>query len=119
MSYSYNNTSISTSIIENQDTIYAFDIKIINFDNEVIKKNIVSLEKIGELLECKNNIKKIKIVFCSLNSKVSETLVIKKNFNNEIDNNIVLYKKNIIIYLRNITFGFNNKICINYHILNN
>jgi hypothetical protein len=115
MSYSYN-----TSVIENQDIIYAFDIKIINFNNEIIKKNIVSLEKIGELLECKNNIKKIKITFCSLNSKLSETLILKKNFNNEIDDNIVLYKKNIIIYLRNIiTFGCNTKICINYHIINN
>ncbi len=117
MSYTYN--SINTSVIENQDIIYAFDIKIINFDNEIIKKKMVSLDKIGELLECKNNIKKIKIIFCSLNSTVSETLVLKKTFNNEIDDNIVLYKKNIIIYLRNITTAsFSNKICINYQIIN-
>ncbi len=117
---SYNtNTCIHTSNFENQDTIYAFHIKIINFDDEIIKKNMVSLEKIGELLECKNNIKKIKITFCSLNSTISDTLVLKKTFNNEIDETIILYKKNIIIYLRNITTFDNNKICINYQIINN
>ncbi len=114
MSYCYN-----TSNFENQNIIYAFDVKIINFDDEIIKKNIVSLEKIGELLECKNNIKKIKITFCSLNSTISETLVLKKTFNDEIDDTIVLYKKNIIIYLRNIkNLGCNNKISINYQIIN-
>lgn len=112
MSYNYNNVSN----FENQDIIYVFNIKIINNDDEIIKKNMVSLEKIGELLECKNNIKKIKITFCSLNSNISETCIIKKTLNDEIDETIVLYKKNIIIYLRNIS---GNKICINYQIINN
>lgn len=110
MSYSYS----SCSNFENQDNIYAFDVKIINFDNEIIKKNLISLDKTGELLECKNNIKKFKITFCLLNSSQTETIVLKKNFSEEINESIVLYKKNIIIYLR---YVINDNIIINYQII--
>jgi hypothetical protein len=112
MSYSYNISNETCSNFENQEDIYAFNVKIINFNDEVIKKNIISLDKIGELLECENNIKKIKITFCLLNSNLSETIILKKNFINEIDETVILFKRNIFIYLRNIT----NNISINYKI---
>ncbi len=119
MSYTTINTINTISNFENQDVIYAFEIKILTFDDEIIKKNMVSLEKIGELLECKNNIKKIKITVCSLNSTISEILTLKKTFNNQINDTVVLYKKNIIVYLRNVNTSDCNKICINYQIINN
>jgi hypothetical protein len=108
MSYNYNNTC---SNFENQKDIYAFDIKIIKFDDDIVRKKIISLDKIGELLECENNIKKIKITFYLLNSNLTET-IIKKNFVNEINETIILLKKNIFIYLRNI----DDTISINYKI---
>ena len=37
-------------------------------------QNLVSIDKNGELLECKNNIKKIKITFCLLNSNLQITI---------------------------------------------
>jgi hypothetical protein len=115
MSYNY---SIKTCCnLENQNDIYVFDIKIINFDNEIIKKNYISTDKIGDLLECKNNIKKIKICFYLLNSNsidTMNTIILKKHFSNEINDSVILYKKNTIIYIRNI---MNNNICINYQIL--
>ena len=117
MSCTYYNTC---SNFENQEDIYAFDIKIINFDDEIIKKKLISLDKIGELLECENNIKKIKITFCLLNSNLSETIIFKRNFINEINETIILFKKNIFIYLRNINQKLltsnNNNISINYKI---
>ena len=112
MSYNYNNTCSTCSNFENQEDIYAFDIKIINFDNEIVRKKIISLDKIGELLECENNIKKIKITFYLLNSNLSETIILKKNLTNEINETIILFKKNIFIYLRNI----DDNISINYKI---
>jgi hypothetical protein len=108
MSYNIN----TCSNFENQEDIYAFDIKIIYFDDSIVRKKIISLDKIGELLECENNIKKIKITFCLLNSNLSETLVFKKNFINEINETIILFKKYIFIYLQNIK----NNITINYKI---
>ncbi len=115
MSYNYNNTYSTCSTcsnFENQEDIYAFDIKIINFDDEIVRKKIISLDKIGELLECENNIKKIKITFYLLNSNLSETIILKKNLTNEINETIILFKKNIFIYLRNI----DDNISINYKI---
>ena len=121
MSQNYNNNisinSINTcSNFENQEDIYAFDIKIINFDDGIIKKKLISLDKIGELLECENNIKKIKITFCllNLNLNLSETIILKKNFINEINETIILFKKNIYIYIRNNNLS--NNISINYKI---
>jgi hypothetical protein len=111
MSYNYNIIN-TCSNFENQEDIYAFDIKIINFDDEIVRKKIISLDKIGELLECENNIKKIKITFCLLNSNLSETIILKKHFINEINETIILFKKNIFIYLRNI----NQRLIINYKI---
>ena len=113
MSYNYNtNISNNCSNFENQEDIYVFDIKIINFDDSILRKKIISLDKIGELLDCENNIKKIKITFCLLNSNLSETIVLKKYFINEINETIILFKKNIFIYLRNI----NQRLIINYKI---
>jgi hypothetical protein len=118
MSSNYStNTSITTSKntcsnFENQEDIYTFDIKIINFEDEIVRKKIISLDKIGELLECENNIKKIKIIFYLLNSNLSETIILKKNFINEINETIILFKKNVFIYLRNI----NQRLIINYNL---
>jgi hypothetical protein len=115
MSYNYNNTYSTCSTcsnFENQEDIYAFDIKIINFVDEIVRKKIISLDKIGELLECENNIKKIKITFYLLNSNLSETIILKKYLTNEINETIILFKKNIFIYLRNI----DDNISINYKI---
>jgi hypothetical protein len=124
MSYNTNNSISTCSNFENQEDIYAFDIKIINFNDEIVRKKIISLDKIGELLECENNIKKIKITFCLLNSNLSETVIFKKHFINEINETIILFKKNVFIYLRNInqrlSTGFNNnnnqRLIINYKI---
>ncbi len=111
MSYNYSYDLCSN--FENQDNIYAFGIKIINFDDETIKKNLISLDKTGELLEYKNNIKKIKVTFCLLNSSQTETIVLKRNFIEEISDTVVLFKKNIIIYLH----YRNDNININYQII--
>ena len=110
MSYNYNINTCSN--FENQEDIYAFDVKIINFDDEIERKKIISLDKIGELLECENNNKKIKITFCLLNSNLFETIILKKHFINEINETIILFKKPIFIYLRNI----NQRLIINYKI---
>ena len=84
MSYQYN-TMYSNEEIQK---MYAFDIKITYSDNEIIKKKIITLDKIGEILECKNNIKKIKIIFCSINSDNIESIILKKTFDNEINDDI-------------------------------
>lgn len=118
MSYQYSSNLLnkSCSDFENQNDIYAFNIKIINNDEQIIKKNLVSLDKIGELLECKNNIKKIKITFCLLNSNFNsiETIILKKTINQEINEPVILLKKNIIIYINTIN---DNNISINYQII--
>jgi hypothetical protein len=96
MSYQYNTNMYSNEEIQK---IYAFDIKITYNDNEVIKKKFITVDKIGEIIECKNNIKKIKVIFCSINSDNIETIVLKKQFDNEINDTVVLFKKNVIIYI--------------------
>ena len=96
MSYQYNTYMYSTEEIQK---IYAFDIKITYNDNEIVKKKIITLDKIGEILQCKNNIKKIKIIFCSIVSDTIESIVLKKTFDYEINDTVVLCKKNIIIYI--------------------
>jgi hypothetical protein len=109
MSYQYNINMYSNEEIKK---IYAFDIKITCNDDEVIKKKLITLDKIGEILECKNNIKKIKIVVCFINSDNIETIILKKTFDDEINDTIVLYKKNVIIYIsKNIDY-----VSINYQI---
>ena len=109
-----NNYSINTySNLENQNDIYVFDVKIIEFDDEIIKKKIINIDKIGELLECKNNIKKIKIIVYLLNSNNIDSILIKKIFVNQIEEPLILHKKNSIIYIRNT---INDNICINYQI---
>ncbi len=92
--------------------IYAFDIKIINTNNEIIKKKIITSDKIGEILECKNNIKKIKIICCLINNNIN-TITFKKTFNEEIDNTIVLFKKNVIIYFSK----YIDNLIINFQII--
>jgi hypothetical protein len=87
-------------IYSNQEIqlIYAFDIKIINNDNNITKKKLITSERLGEILECKNNIKKIKVICCIIKSDNIESVILKKSFNEDI-NNIVLFKKNIVIYI--------------------
>ncbi len=107
MSYQYNTNMYSTEEIQK---IYAFDIKITYNNNEVIKKKLITLDKIGEIIECKNNIKKIKITFCSILCDNIESIILKKTFDNEIKDTVVLNKKNIIIYisqnLDNVSINF-------------
>ncbi len=120
MSYNYSiksnnhleNFKQKNSEQENQNNIYVFEIKIVNFDDNIIKKKLVSLDKHGELLECKNNIKKIKIVFCYLNSM--EIITLKKTFTDEINETIALYKNNIVIYFNKSCM---DNININYQII--
>ena len=109
MSYQYSTNMYSTEEVQK---IYAFDIKITYIDNEIIKKKIITIDKVGEIFECKNNIKKFKVVVCSINSDNIESIILKKQFDNKINDTIVLYKKNIIIYLsKNL-----DNISINYQI---
>jgi hypothetical protein len=112
MSYNINSNINSYSNQEIQ-LIYAFDIKIIDNDNTIIKKKLITLDKMGNILECKNNIKKIKITFCSINSDNIDTIVLKKTFNEEINATVVLYKKNIVIYISKNT----DNISINFQII--
>ncbi len=108
MSYNINNYCSNIEI----KLIYVFDVKIIN-NNDTIKKRIITSDKIGEILECENNIKKIKITFCSINSDNIITVVLKKTFDEEINNNIVLFKKNVVIYIsKNI-----DNLSINFQII--
>jgi hypothetical protein len=107
MSYNYHNSNNEIQLI------YAFDIKIINNNNETIKKRIITSDKIGEILECENNIRKIKITFCSINSDNIITVVLKKTFDEKINDNIVLFKKNVVIYIsKNI-----DNLSINFQII--
>ncbi len=92
--------------------IYIFDIKITYNNNEVLKKKMITIDKIGEITECKNNIKKIKIIFSLFNSNNIESIVLKKTFDNEINDTVVLYKKNIFI---NISKNIDN-LSINFQI---
>ncbi len=108
MSYNINNYCSNIEI----KLIYVFDVKIIN-NNDTIKKRIITSDKIGEILECENNIKKIKITFCSINSDNIITVVLKKTFDEEINDNIVLFKKNVVIYIsKNI-----DNLLINFQII--
>lgn len=107
MSYNLNYSNQITQLI------YAIDIKIINNDNEIIKKKLITSDKNGELLECKNNIKKIKITFCLINLDNIETISLKKSFHQEINKTIVLFKKNIVVYIHNNI----DNISINFQII--
>ena len=113
MSYQY---SINNYSKEEIQKIYIFDVKIIDNDNNIIKKKVITSDNIGEILECKNNIKKIKITFCLLNSNFNsiETIILKKTINQEINEPVILLKKNIIIYINTIN---DNNISINYQII--
>ncbi len=106
MSYEYN-----YAIGENKNIIYIFEMKI-TYNNETIKKRLVTDLNNGELLQVKNDIKKIKISLCILNSnkllnKLSNnTIIIIKNNNNNryINNNLIitLNNNNDIIYVNYI-----------------
>ena len=94
--------------IEEKNEVYVFEV-ILTYDDSVIIKRIISMNKMGELFSAKNSIKKIKITLCILNSM--ETIVLKKQFNKDITDLIVLHKKsrqnnNIVIILN--TMNMNN-----------
>jgi hypothetical protein len=110
---SYNSCNITSYSNQEIQLIYAFDIKIIDYDNTIIKKKLITLDKMGNILECKNNIKKIKITFCSINSDNIDTIILKKTFNEQINATVVLYKKNIVIYISKNT----DNISINFQII--
>jgi hypothetical protein len=113
MSYNIHTGNITSYSNQEIQLIYAFDIKIIDNNDEVIKKKLITLDKIGNILECKNNIKKIKITFCLINSDNIDTIVLKKSFNEEINDTVILYKKNIVIYVSKNK----DNISINFQIL--
>ena len=100
--------------IEEKNEVYVFEI-ILTYDDNIIKHRVISVNKIGELFSAKNSIKKIKITLCILNCM--ETIVLKKQFNEDIKDLIVLHKKSqqnnhIVILLNSI----DNMIKINYKI---
>ena len=95
--------------IEEKNEVYVFEVILIYDNNVIIKHRVISMNKMGELFSAKNSIKKIKITLCILNSM--ETIVLKKQFNKDITDLIVLHKKsrqnnNIVIILN--TMNMNN-----------
>ena len=95
--------SKSYSKNESQPSMYMFEIKITNNENEIITKRLSTMNKEGYIMKTENNIKNIKItVICMENLK---TTTIKKKINNMIneqlnnDQAILLYKDNIIIIM--------------------
>ena len=97
---------------QEEQIMYAFDIKIIDNDDNIIKKKCLSIDKIGHLLECENNIKKIKIVCCIININMN-SIVLKKSFEEQINDTVILFKKNVVIYIsKNI-----DNLSINFQIL--
>ncbi len=105
MSYNY-----TCATIEQSNETYIFEIKITYFDNTIVKQRIISMDCIGDLIVAENNIKKIKIIFCKLNSM--EIITLRKNFTQPIENIETLYKNDIIIILVN-----NNNINIKYQVI--
>lgn len=105
MSYNY-----TCATIEKSNETYIFEIKITFFDNSIVKQRIVSMDRIGDLIVAENNIKKIKIIFCKLNSM--DIITLRKNYTQPIQNIDTLYKNDIIIILVN-----NDIINIKYQII--
>jgi hypothetical protein len=99
------------SNIEIQNDIFVFEIKITTNDNDYIKHRFISTDKSGKLLSTINNIKKIKVSLCLLNTM--KIINFKKNIKNGINDTIIIYKENIVIFLSNN----DNNIDINYKII--
>ncbi len=102
---------------QDKNNIYIFELKITYNDYSIIKKRLISDLNSGELIQVKNNIKKIKISVCFLNKTngSNKILVIKKNINYEDYIKKFLYKnENLLITLNDE----NDIIFINYNILN-
>ena len=98
---------------QEEQIVYVFDIKIIDNNDNIIKKKFISIDKIGNILECDNNIKKIKITCCIINSDNINSIILKKSFNQEINDTVILFKKKIIIYIsKNI-----DNLSINFQII--
>lgn len=111
MSYGYVANQKTYSTIEQQNNIYVFEIAVTYFDNTIIKQRVISIEKIGELLIAENNIKKIKVTLCFMNSM--DIIVLKKHFNQSISESIILHKENTFIILN----SEDQMVHINYRIL--
>ena len=102
---------------QKKNNIYIFELKITYNDDSIIKKRLISDLNSGELIQVKNNIKKIKISLCFLNKTdcSNKILVIKKHINYEDYVKECLYKnENLLITLNDK----NDIIFINYNILN-
>ena len=113
------NSVKSCANIEEQNNIYVFEVILTYNDNITIKHRIICMEKIGELFSAENSIKKIKITLCILNCM--ETIILKKQFNKDITDIVVLHKnsmkdtKTIVIILNKNDDS--NIININYKII--
>lgn len=104
--------------VEEQNNIYVFEI-ILTYDNNVIiKHRAICMNKIGELFTAENSIKKIKITLCILNCM--ETIILKKQFNKDITDIVILHKNSInnhnIVIMLNKIYDTNN-INISYKII--
>ena len=110
--YACNKNYINNKI---NDEIFAFDIKVTYNDSTIKKYKYVSTDITGELFNSENNIKKLKIVLYCINS--NETIILRKYFNDCINESIALYKNNVII---SINKALNStELNINYLIIIN
>jgi hypothetical protein len=106
----------SYSTGENKNTIYVFETKITYNDNTIVKKQLITDLNCGELITVKNDIKKLKISLCLLNTnKISETITIKKNINDSLENSKLSFLNDKLL-ITLIISGY-TLVSINYNIL--
>ena len=97
---------------ESKPCIYMFEAKLKNKENETTIKRFSTMCKEGDIMLTENNIKNIKItVICMENLK---TTVIRKTFNKNINEPVILLYKNNIIIIINID---DDNIHIKYQII--
>lgn len=101
---------------QNKNNIYIFEMKITYNDNS-IKKRLISDLNSGELIKVKNDFKKIKISLCVLN-KTNCSASPDHLQNNKV---IVINNLNKSSYVNdNLLIRLNNEndiVCINYNII--
>lgn len=95
---------------EVESNFFIFEIKISTFDDTEYIYRKISYKNKGILLEVENNIKKIKISMCRINS-IDNLIIIRKHFNNIITQPTILCKDDLIITLEN-----DDSIIIKYNI---
>jgi hypothetical protein len=110
LEYSTNNYTDNYTNNEHINGLYAFEIKIVHLDGSKSKYKILTFKNMGYLVSVENNIKKIKISIVFIDTM--DTLTIKKQFNETL-NNYILYKNNVIIRLNYIgeSIKISYKVC--------